>query len=114
LSTNTKALFEGLYTIVNFLSGETANIPACGTLPERLTRKGESRSLDASTTFNTGRPPPPEAGDKGLETKARKVRPLLGVVEVLGAVYPHDTTSTPAPRSTANAIALFKPGTPSA
>jgi hypothetical protein len=65
--------------------------------------------------FNTGKPPPPEAGDRGFETNARKVRPLLGVVEVLlGELYPQDTPSTPAPISTANAIALFKLGTPSA
>jgi hypothetical protein len=114
LSTNTKALFDGLYTMVNFLSGETANMPACGTLPERFTRAEDNTSLAASTIFNTGTPPPPVAGDKGLEMKALKVRPLLGVVEVLGAVYPQDTRSTPTPRSTANAIALFKPGTPSA
>src|SRR5215469_1174986 len=69
---------DGLTTMVRSCFGVRTNIPASVTLPvseDRLTRKVDSRSREASTMFSTGACPAP-AGNTGLETNARSGRPL--------------------------------------
>jgi hypothetical protein len=104
--------------MVNFLSGDTDILPAWGMVPDKLIRCRATTSLEASIIFRAAAPPPPFAGDRGLETKARNVSPLVLLLEEeeepLELYDPHDTANTLTPMSTATAIALFKPGTPSA
>src|ERR1700730_14439253 len=69
-----------LKTTVRSRFGLSTIIPALPTVPERETEKGLSRSLVASTIFRAGEPLPLTFRLTGLETKARKVKPLLVVV----------------------------------
>src|SRR5215469_18935007 len=78
LSTIASLPSDGLTTMVRFLSGLSAIIPASLRLElieDRLTVKADSRSCVASTMFSTGVCPKPE-GNTGLETNARSARPL--------------------------------------
>jgi hypothetical protein len=69
----------GLRTAENFRSGDSAIKLGWRLLRDKPTDNGDSVSLEASTMLMTGALNPP-LGDKGFETKARNLSPLVRCV----------------------------------
>jgi hypothetical protein len=109
LSTTTTVLPAMLKTIVRERSGETAMRPGCTDSPDKATLDVESLLLPAFTMLKTGTVIPPPAGNNGLETKARNLKPLsLCCWAALEDLFPpQDKTATPRTASTTRLVQIL-------